>query len=96
MWTIRELLTSAELRAEARAMHHCVDIYAPLCFKGAASIWSMTIEDQDGQRRVLTIDVDVAKGAVVEARRCCNQEAKSKDREIMGLWANERGLTVEC
>jgi hypothetical protein len=96
VWTIRELLTSAELRAEASAMHHCVDIYAPLCFKGVASIWSMTVEDQDGQRRVLTIDVDVAKGAVGEARRCCNQEAKSKDREIMGLWAKERGLTVEC
>ncbi len=96
VWTVRELLTSAELRAEASAMHHCVDTYASPCFKGVASIWSMTVEDQDGQRRVLTINVDVAKGAVVEARRCCNQVAKSKDREIMGLWARERGLTVEC
>jgi PcfJ-like protein len=96
VWTIRELLTSAELRAEGSAMHHCVGVYEPLCFEGVASIWSMTVEDQDGQRRVLTIDVNPTKGAVVQARRCCNQEAKPKDREIMGLWAKERGLTVEC
>jgi PcfJ-like protein len=96
VWTVRELLTSTELRAEASAMHHCVDTYASLCYMGVASIWSMTVEDQQGRRRVLTIEVDPTKAAVVQASRCCNGGARPKDREIMGHWAKERGLTVEC
>src|SRR5262249_19612453 len=93
-WTIRELLTSAELRAEGNAMHHCVGSYESICLTGRASIWSMTVEDENGRRRVLTIDVDPATRTIVDARRCCNEMPKPKDREILGLWAKEERLTV--
>jgi hypothetical protein len=96
VWTIRELLTSAELRAEGSAMHHCVRIYTDICSEGIASIWSMTVEDQDGRRRVLTIDVNPVRRTILDARRCCNEMPRPKDREIMGLWAKENGLTIEC
>jgi hypothetical protein len=97
VWTIRELLTSAELRAEGHAMHHCVArYYEHLCVDGSASIWSMTVEDEKGRRRVLTIDVEPAERTILDARRCCNEMPKPKDREIMELWAKEQKLKVKC
>jgi hypothetical protein len=96
VWTIRELLTSAELRAEGIAMHHCVKSYAYRCLLGMSSIWSMTVEDESGRRRVLTIDVDPARWTIVDARRSCNDFPKPKDREILELWAKEQRLTVKC
>ena len=96
VWTIRELLSSRELRAEGGAMHHCVADYVGLCLKGQASIWSMSVEDHEGRRRVLTIEVDPATREVVQASRCCNEEPNPKDREILGLWAQGQGLKLEC
>jgi hypothetical protein len=96
VWTIRELLSSRELRAEGNTMHHCVAGYVGLCQGRRASIWSMALEDGDGRRRVLTIEVDPATKEVVQASRCCNAEPNPKDREILGLWAQHRGLRVEC
>jgi hypothetical protein len=95
-WAIRELLSSHELRAEGGAMHHCVAGYVRLCLKRRASIWSMTVEDDNGRRRVLTIEVDPTAKEVVQARRSCNEGPRPKDREVLGLWAQHAGLKVEC
>jgi PcfJ-like protein len=94
VWTIRELLSSSELRAEGGAMHHCVADCVRICFKGLTSIWSMTVEDQDGRRRVLTIEVDPVARELVQASRCCNDDPKPKEREIMTLWAQDQGLKL--
>lgn len=95
VWTIRELLSSRALRAEGGAMHHCVAGYAGRCVTRRATIWSLAVEDRDGRRRVLTIEVDPATREVVQARRCCNEGPNPKDREILGLWAQREGLTVK-
>jgi hypothetical protein len=96
VWAIRELLSHPELRAEGGAMRHCVATYAEACLKGQSSIWSMTAEDHEGRRRVLTIEVDPNTREVVQASRCCNEAPMPKDREILGLWARQRGLKLEC
>jgi hypothetical protein len=95
-WSIRELLSSAELRAEGSAMHHCVASYTDLCRSGLASIWSMMVEDHNGRRRVLTIDIIPISKTVVEARRCCNADPNPKDREILERWAQQEGLKLTC
>jgi hypothetical protein len=95
-WSIRELLSSAELRAEGSAMHHCVASYTDLCQSGLSSIWSMMVEDHKGRRRVLTIDIIPISKTVVEARRCCNADPNPRDREILELWAQQEGLKVNC
>jgi hypothetical protein len=61
VWTIRELRTAAELRAEGNAMHHCVGEYLVRCPKRQTSIWSVVVEGCHGWRRVLTIEVDPVK-----------------------------------
>ncbi len=95
VWTIRELLSSRELRTEGHAMHHCVAGYVGLCQRRRASIWSMSVEDGGGRRRVLTIEVDPITKEVLQASRCCNAEPKPKDREILGLWAKHQQLKME-
>ncbi|WP_165235284.1 PcfJ domain-containing protein [Aquisphaera insulae] len=95
-WAIRELLTSRELQIEGSAMHHCVGTcYLDLCLTRRASIWSMSVEDVDGRRRVLTIEVNPDTMTVVQAKRCCNARPRPKDLQILGLWAERQGLTVE-
>ena len=96
VWTIRELLTNWELRAEGGAMHNCAARYVSLCLKRRSTIWSMTVEDQDGRRRVLTIEVDPVTKTVVQARRSCNRRPNPKDREVLARWADVEGLKLDC
>ncbi len=76
-------------------MHHCVADYVRLCVKKRASIWSMAVEDHEGRRRVLTIEMDPATKEVVQASRSRNLEPNPKDREILGQWAQREGLKIE-
>jgi hypothetical protein len=96
VWAIRELLSSRALWAEGRAMHHCVATYAGRCLRSRSTIWSMTVQDRDGLRRVLTVEVDPSAREVVQARRCFNRPPYPKDREVLNLWADREGLTVVC
>ena len=92
VWTIRELLNSRELRTEGGAMHHCVGGYANRCMRRLSTIWSMTVEDHKGRRRVLTIEVDPSTREVVQARRCCNAAPNPKDRGDTGALGQEPGI----
>jgi hypothetical protein len=96
VWTIRELHSSRQLRVEGKAMHHCVADYVRLCLKKRSSIWSMEVEDQEGRQRVLTIEVDPATREVVQASRRRNMRPTPEDQEILGRWAHQEGLKVEC
>src|SRR6185437_14073376 len=50
---IEELISSADLQAEGRAMHHCVASYARTCAHGGAAIFSLRIDSGAGlERRV--------------------------------------------
>ena len=51
IWRIRELLSSQELIAEGRRMHHCVSSYAASCHGGKCSIWSSPRRLRPAHRR---------------------------------------------
>lgn len=66
-WTVHELITSQQLYAEGRIMHHCAGSYAKRCAAGEKSVWSLRALDLDAeeenqiQEHVLTIEVDNKK-----------------------------------
>jgi hypothetical protein len=94
VWTITELLTSRALFLEGRAMRHCVATYAERCARRQTSIWSMQVEDQRGRHRVLTIEVDMPKRTICQARRKCNPLPRATEREVVERWAALEGLKV--
>jgi len=68
-WSVKELLSTRELAAEGRAMHHCVGSYSNNCQRGNTSIWSMQVEDATGgPYRVMTIAVNNGSRSVSQAR----------------------------
>ena len=67
-WSIRELLSSDELIDEGRALRHCVSTYARSCHTGRSSIWSMEIEDENGRRKILTIEVALREKVIRQVR----------------------------
>jgi len=54
----------------------------------------MQVENQWGQYRVLTIEVDLASKTVCQARRKCNRLPQAAGREVMERWAAEQGLKI--
>jgi hypothetical protein len=103
-WAIEEILTSEELRAEGKAMHHCVASYGRSCAKGTVSVWSMQVEDcqTTWRRRVMTIAVQNATRTINQARGRKNVFPGGKDsgarlkkgQAILQQWAHQEGLTV--
>jgi hypothetical protein len=93
-WTITELLTSRALFLEGRAMRHCVASYADRCARRQTSIWSVQVEDQRGRHRVMTVEVDLPRRTVCQARRKCNRLPQAAEREVMERWAAQEGLKV--
>jgi hypothetical protein len=93
-WTITELLTSRALFLEGRAMRHCVATYADRCARRQTSIWSVQVEDRRGRHRVLTVEVDLLKRTVCQARRKCNRPPQAAERELTERWAAQEGLKV--
>jgi hypothetical protein len=93
-WTINELLTSRALFVEGRAMRHCVATYAERCARRQTSIWSVQEENQRGRHRVLTVEVDLPKRTICQARGKCNRLPQVAEREVMERWAAQEGLKV--
>lgn len=89
-WTVDELLCSKQLRAEGRAMKHCVFAYADVVERGRTSIWSLR---RDGERE-LTVEVDNRHKAIVQARSRLNRPPGYPAREVLARWADEAGLTL--
>jgi hypothetical protein len=94
VWTIRELLSSDELHREGLAMQHCVASYARACAGRASSIWSLRFENRVRRHRVMTIEVDMKRGMICQARRRRNAAPNDKAREILERWARQEELTI--
>jgi hypothetical protein len=94
VWTITELLTSRALFLEGQAMRHCVATYIERCARRQTSIWSMQVENQRGRHLVLTIEVDLPRRTVCQARRKCNRPPQALERELLERWAGEQNLKV--
>jgi hypothetical protein len=96
-WTIRELLSSGELFCEGQAMQHCVADYIDVCYRRETSIWSMQFDQGEGPRRSLTVEVDLARNVICQARGRNNRLPRQVEREMLEQWAKREGLQLaEC
>lgn len=94
VWELTELTTSAQLRAEGAALHHCVASYRDRCRRGVSRIWSLRLRRAANVRSVLTVEVDPHKHAVVQARGFRNRRASGKPLRLLEAWAVRENLRV--
>ena len=93
-WSIRELLSNDELIDEGRSMQHCVQTYARSCHTGRSSIWTMEIEDENGRRKILTIEVALPEKIIRQVRGKRNRLPTPKEKNLLGKWADQEGLQL--
>jgi hypothetical protein len=87
VWQMLELTNGAQLRTEGTALHHCVASYADRCWRGASRIWALRVHRGEKVRHVLTIEVDMKRRAVVQARGWGNRPASGKPLRLLQDWA---------
>ena len=90
IWRIAELLSSAELTAEGRTMHHCVASYAGSCAAGRSSIWALTLESEKGLFKYLTIEV--SNKQIRQVRGLNNRNSTQQENTVLNKWAQVEGL----
>ena len=93
-WTIHELVSSAELYLEGRALRHCVYTYAPKCRRGETTIWSLRLRVGGQEKRIATIEVNPRKGEIIQTRTKANSHAGPHSQEVIRQWAAVAGLEV--
>jgi hypothetical protein len=94
VWHFREVLDSKTLADEGRAMNHCVYSYAGRVENGECAIWTLTLEDETGHWRRLTIEVRLALRRVVQARGRFNRQPEARDMVALREWAGRNNLEV--
>jgi hypothetical protein len=105
-WRVVEIIDCMALAEEGRAMRHCVRSYQSACLKGETSIWSLRLAFSDNrtERRLLTIEVNNQRRAIVQVRGHCNQTLSAMRghrrmmlaREVLRDWARQRNLGIAC
>jgi PcfJ-like protein len=93
-WHFREVLDSKTLAGEGRAMGHCVYSYAWRVEKGECSIWTLTLEDETGHWRMLTIEVRNALRRVVQARGRFNRQPEARELPPLREWVGHNNLEI--
>ena len=95
-YAVRELLSSNELLAEGKAMHHCVSSYADSCNAGKCSIFSLSVYLPTAfeTQRLVTIEVNLRNRQVVQAKRKYNAVPMPKEMQLIREWADQTGLTL--
>jgi hypothetical protein len=94
VWRVREILDGKTLADEGRAMGHCVYSYARLIESGHCAIWTLTLRDDTGHWRRLTIEVRLSLRQIVQARGRFNAKAQPKDLLVLEQWATRNDLTI--
>jgi hypothetical protein len=94
IYKIRELLSSNELRAEGKAMKHCVYTYVRSCYSGACAIFSLVADTYNTSERLVTIEVDLRKRQIVQAKARCNEKPMEEALGILKVWAEKVKLTI--
>lgn len=93
-WRMMELTSSAQLRTEGSALHHCVASYAGRCYRGMSRIWSLRFHGGENIHHVLTIEIDPKRRAVVQARGFGNRAASGKPLRLLQHWAARERLQM--
>jgi hypothetical protein len=94
IWHLIELTNGAQLRTEGTSLRHCVASYADRCWRGASRIWSLRVRRGEKVRHVLTIEVDMKRRAVVQARGWGNRPASGKPLRLLGDWCVRERLRL--
>ena len=94
VWRIKELMNSQELISEGRQMSHCVATYAKSCQTGNCSIWSSSLETEEGMAKLLTIEVRNSTQAIKQIRGKLNRFAANNEKLIIRRWASREELAV--
>lgn len=90
IFEIKELLSSAELQVEGRAMNHCVYSYAGSCYARRIAIFSLTTNKERG----VTIEVNLGTKAIVQVRGKHQRKATAVEHRIISAWATQEKLRV--
>ena len=93
-WQLIELTSGAQLRNEGAALRHCVASYADRCRRGASQIWSLRVRRGEHVRHVLTIEIDMRRRAVVQARGWRNSAASGKPLHLLEEWTMRARLRL--
>jgi hypothetical protein len=93
IWSIRELLSGAELIKEGKEMRHCVASYARACAEGRSSIWAMEYITPNGVEKLQTIEVKSGK-TIVQVRGKRNRYPTKTEIGIIQKWALSVGLSI--
>ncbi|MGC4119917.1 MAG: PcfJ domain-containing protein [Myxococcales bacterium] len=92
-YRVVELLDSAALVAEGRAMHHCVASYAWSCSLRRSAIWSVRRHvGEETQRPAITVEVDPRSATIVQARGPSNRRPSGRPLEVLRAWASRERL----
>lgn len=94
LWQLMELTNGAQLRTEGTALHHCVASYAERCWRGASRIWSLRVHRGEKVRHVLTVEVDMKRRLVVQARGWGNRAPSGKPLRLLQDWAVRERLRL--
>jgi hypothetical protein len=94
VWQLMELTSGEQLQQEGAALHHCVGSYAGLCWRGASRIWSLRMRRGDKMRHLLTIQVDLKRRAVIQARGWHNRPASGKPLRLLHAWMARENLRL--
>jgi len=93
-WQLTELVNSEQLREEGAALRHCVASYAYRCRRGDSRIWSLRVRRGERVRRVLTIEVDIRRRLVIQARGWRNKRAGGKPLRLLQEWSLRERLRI--
>lgn len=93
-WQTVELLTSAELVDEGRAMQHCVATYVRSCVNQNSTIWSLRRIRNGRSQRVLTVEISPRRRRIVQAKGRNNAPPKPKHLEVLKQWAAQASLNL--
>ncbi|WP_158261267.1 MULTISPECIES: PcfJ domain-containing protein [Pirellulaceae] len=93
-WLIFELLNDRALMLEGAAMDHCVGDYVEQCAERKSSIWSLRIHAKGCPKRMVTIEIDPERKAIVQANAKSNEDPSPAAKEILQRWATREGLAM--
>jgi hypothetical protein len=72
----------------------CVHSYADRCRRGETTIWSMRLRVDGEEKRMVTIEVDPHRRAIVQVRAKCNRRPGDRSAAIIQAWATRTGLCL--
>jgi hypothetical protein len=96
-WKIEELCSVEDLKAEGKAMRHCVAGYTRRCRQGSSAIFSVRrlLTDFDGSTKSIsyaTLEVHPCQRKIVQIRAFGNRPANQTIMNFVREWARKTGL----